>query len=73
MKQKYHKKKNMAFKKEICTGGKISKERLTVLLCSNMVGEFERKFVIGKVKLPRAFKKLDINNFPVNWYWNKKA
>ncbi|XP_025208664.1 tigger transposable element-derived protein 6-like [Melanaphis sacchari] len=65
--------KTMAFKNEICTGGKISKERLTVLLCSNMLGEFERPVVIGKAKRPRAFKKLDINNFPVDWYWNKKA
>jgi len=61
------------FKNEICTGGKILKERLTVLLCSNMLGEFERPLVIGKAKRLRAFKKLDINNFPVDWYWNKKA
>jgi hypothetical protein len=59
--------KTMAFKNEICTGGKISKERLTVLLCSNMLGEFERPLVISKAKRPRAFKKLDINNFPVDW------
>ncbi|KAL4104528.1 hypothetical protein QTP88_019823 [Uroleucon formosanum] len=65
--------KTMAFKNEIFTGGKISKERLTVLLCSNMLGEFERPLVIGKAKRPRAFKKLDINNFPVDWYWNKKG
>lgn len=51
----------------------VRKERLTVLLCSNMLGEFERPVVIGKAKRPRAFKKLDINNFPVDWYWNKKA
>ncbi|XP_025413818.1 tigger transposable element-derived protein 6-like, partial [Sipha flava] len=65
--------KTMAFKNEICTGEKISKERLTVLLCTNMLGEFERPLFIGKAKRPRAFKKLDINNFPVNWFWNKKA
>lgn len=65
--------KAMAFKKEMCSGGKISKERLTVLLCSNMLGEFEKPLVIGKAKQPRAFKKLDINNFPIDWCWNKKA
>jgi hypothetical protein len=57
----------------ICTGEKISKEHLTVLLCSNMLVEFERPLIIGKAKHPRAFKKLDINNFSVDWYWNKKS
>jgi hypothetical protein len=33
---------------EKCTGGKISKERLTVLLCGDMVGEMEKSLVIGK-------------------------
>ena len=65
--------KTMAFKDEICTGGKISKERLTVLLCCNMEGDFERPLVIGKAKRPRAFKKLDVSKFPVEWYWNTKA
>jgi hypothetical protein len=65
--------KTVAFKSETCSGGKISKKRLTVLLRSNMLGEFERQLVIGKAKRPRAFKKLEINNFPVDWYWNKNA
>ncbi|CAI6352918.1 unnamed protein product [Macrosiphum euphorbiae] len=38
-----------------------------------MIGEFERPLVIGKAKRPRAFKKLDVNKFPVDWCWNKKA
>lgn len=41
------KKKTKAFKNEICSEGKISKECLiTVLLCSNMLGEFEPPLVI---------------------------
>jgi len=44
--------KTMEFKNEICTGGKISKERLTVLLCSNILGEFERPLIIDKSKRP---------------------
>jgi len=47
--------KTMAFKNETCSGGKVSKERLTVLLCCNMIGEFERPLVIDKAKRPRAF------------------
>jgi hypothetical protein len=65
--------KIMAFKNEICTVGKISKERLTVFLCSKMLGDFEQPLIIGKAKRPRTFKQLDINNFPVDWYWNKKS
>ncbi|KAL4148757.1 hypothetical protein QTP88_002919 [Uroleucon formosanum] len=52
--------KTMAFKNETCSGGKVSKERLTVLLCCHIIGEFECLLVIGKAKRPRAFKKLDI-------------
>ncbi|KAL4141823.1 hypothetical protein QTP88_004380 [Uroleucon formosanum] len=65
--------KTMTFKNETCSGGKVSKDRLTVLLCCNIIGEFERPLVIGKAKRPRAFKKLDVNKFPVDWCWNKKA
>jgi len=63
----------MAFKNETCSGGKVSKERLIVQLCCNMIGEFECPLVIGKAKRLRAFKKLDVNKFPVDWCWNKKA
>jgi hypothetical protein len=56
----------MAFKSENCSGGKISKERLTVLLCCSMDGEFEKPLVIDKAKRPRAFKKLDVSKFPVD-------
>jgi hypothetical protein len=34
--------KSLAVKGEKCTKGKTSKERLTVLLCGNMVGEMEK-------------------------------
>lgn len=65
--------KTKAFKEETCNGGKVSKERLTVLRCCNIDGEFERPLIIGKAKRPRSFKKLDVNKFPIDWYWNKKA
>ena len=57
----------MVFKNETCSGGKVSKKRLTMLLCCNMIDEFERPLVIGKAKRPQAFKKLDVNKFPVDW------
>lgn len=57
----------MAFKNETRRGRKVSKELLTVLLCCNMIGEFERPLITGKEKRPRAFKKLDVNKFPVDW------
>jgi hypothetical protein len=59
-------------KGEKCTGSKISKERLTVLLCGNMVGEMEKPFVTGKAAKSRCFKNLKIDNLPVIWRNNKK-
>jgi hypothetical protein len=50
----------------------MSKERLTVLLCGNMVGEMEKPLETGKAANPRCFKNLKINNLPVIWKDNKK-
>jgi hypothetical protein len=38
----------LAIKGKKCTRGKTSKERLTVSLCGNMVGEMEKHLVTGK-------------------------
>jgi hypothetical protein len=65
--------KSLTVKEEKCTRGKMSKERLTVLLCGDMVGEMEKPLVIGKAAKPRRFKDLKINNLPVIWRNNKKA
>jgi predicted DNA-binding protein YlxM (UPF0122 family) len=65
--------KTLALKSEKCTGGKMSKERLTVLHCVSMSGEKEPLLVIGKAARPRAFKKLNVNSLPVTWKFNKKA
>jgi len=35
--------KTLSFKNEICTSGKKSKERLPVMLCVNLIGEFEKQ------------------------------
>ncbi|XP_072143609.1 tigger transposable element-derived protein 4-like [Dermacentor andersoni] len=64
--------KSMAFKGEKCTGGKLSKERLTVLVGANMSGSDKLKLlVIGKLKNPRCFK--GITNMPVTYESNSKA
>ena len=48
--------KTLAFKGEQCVGGKNSKIRLTVLLCTNMDGTDKRKLlVIGKSKKATLF------------------
>ncbi|CAI6352429.1 unnamed protein product [Macrosiphum euphorbiae] len=65
--------KTLSFKNEICTSGKKSKERLTVMLCVNLIGEFEKPLIIGKSKKPRCFKNVDIKRLDLHWEANKKA
>ncbi|GBO01180.1 Tigger transposable element-derived protein 6 [Araneus ventricosus] len=65
--------KTLCFKGEKCSSGKISKERLTLLLCCNMLGDFETPVVIGKAKKPRCFKNIDVRKLSVSWKSNKKA
>ena len=49
--------KTMAFKGDRCSGGKKSKERITILVGANMnETEFLRLFVDGKSLKPRCFK-----------------
>ena len=57
---------------EAVSGGKKSKERITVLACTNMSGTDTKKlFVIGKSKNPRCFK--NITSLPVDYRANKNA
>ncbi|XP_049524040.1 tigger transposable element-derived protein 4-like [Dermacentor silvarum] len=64
--------KSMTFKGEKCTGGKLSKERVTVLVGANMSGSDKLKLlVIGKSKNPRCFK--GITNMPVTYESNSKT
>ena len=49
--------KSHAVAGEVCTGGKKSKERVTVLICANMDGsEKVPLLTIGKYKKPRCFR-----------------
>lgn len=64
--------KTLKFKGEKCVGGKLSKERITVLVAANMNGTEKRKLlVIGKSKNPRCFK--NIKQLPVTYKANKTA
>lgn len=65
--------KTLSFKNEICTSGKKSKERLTVMLRVNLIVEFEKPLIIGKSKKHRCFKNADIKRFDLHWEANKKA
>lgn len=63
----------MSFSNETCSEGNLSKERLTVLLCSNMDGEFEKPLIIGKVGKHSYFKNINIDDLGVIWKSNTKA
>jgi hypothetical protein len=65
--------KTFAFRGEKCAGGKMAKERLTIMACVNMAGDSEKLLVIGKSARPRAFRKLNLDSLPVTWRSNKKA
>jgi len=63
--------KTLSFKGEKCSGGKLSKERLTVALCANMSGtEKMEPIVIGKYGKKRCFK--NATNLPCVYKFNKK-
>jgi len=47
--------RTLAQKGDRCKGGKLAKERLTVLLTVSATGQKEPPLVIGKSKMPRAF------------------
>ena len=63
--------KTLGVKGEACKGGKLAKERVTVLLACSSTGEKLKPLVIGKVKNPRCF--INIDNLPVYWESNKKG
>ena len=64
--------RTLQLKGEKCHGGKLSKERITVLPVVNMDGSEKLKlFVIGKFQNPRCFK--NVKSLPVEYHANKKA
>lgn len=64
--------KTLTFKNEACHGGKLSKERVTCLLATNMTGTEKLKvLLIGKSAKPRCFR--GVKCLPVTYKNNKKA
>lgn len=64
--------KTMSYKGDKCTGGKKSKERLSVLFCCNSTGTMKlRPLVIGKSNKPRCFK--GVASLPADYASNKRA
>ena len=63
-----------AFKGEECHGGKLSKDRITLLLGSNMSGTDKIKpVVMGKSAKPRCFAKINTETLPVIYRSNRTA
>lgn len=64
--------RSMVAKGDRCKGGKVAKERITVLLCCSATGEKIRPLVIGRSKNPRCFRG---NKTPleVTYEANKRA
>lgn len=64
--------KTLAFKGEKCSGGKLSKDRLTLLVGANMDGSEKLPLLmVGKSQNPRCFK--NVQTKPVEYRSNKKA
>lgn len=64
--------KTLRVKGENCAGGKLSKERVTLLVGANMCGTGKRKLlVIGKSKNPQCFK--NVKTLPVKYANNQKS
>lgn len=67
--------RTLAFEEERgAPGHKSSKERYTVMTCSNVTGNHKLKLVvIGKAKKPRSFKGTRADNLPVHYFNQRKA
>lgn len=64
--------KTLAFKNDKCFGGKNSKDRITLMVASNMTGSEKIKLlVIGKSKNPRCFK--GVKSLETGYDFNKKS
>lgn len=63
--------RTLEFKGETSSGGKLSKERLNILLCTSSLGEKRKPLVIGKSRSPRCFKNQNTSVF--NYSSNRKA
>jgi hypothetical protein len=56
-----------------CKGGKLAKERITIMLTCSAVGEKLPPLIIGKAKKPRCFSKADVFEYGINYTNSSKA
>lgn len=63
----------MSFINETCSERNLSKERLTVMLCVNMEGEFEKPLIIGKVNKHNCLENINTDDLGIIWKSNTKA
>ena len=59
------------FKSTNLSGGKVSKDRLTLLVCASVTGEKCPLLIIGKSKLPRCFR--GVPELPIEYRSNTNA
>ena len=65
--------RSLVAKGDDCKGGKLSKDRVTVLLCASATGEKLMPLVIGRSANPRCFKSCHRTSLRVTYESNKKA
>lgn len=65
--------RTLALKGSDCRGGKLAKERLTVLLACSSAGEKYKLLIVGKSENPRCFKGVKKSNLPAFYASNRKA
>jgi len=61
--------RTLSIKGDECKGVMKSKNRITVSLCVNMVGDFEKPLVIGRAAVPRCMK--NVKHPPVTLLYNR--
>ena len=65
--------RSLVAKGDECKGGKLSKDRPTVLLCGSASGEKLMPLVIGRSTNPRCFKRGHMTSLRVTYESNNKA
>lgn len=55
--------KTLSIRGEECKGGKKTKDRITISLCVNQDGDFDKLLVIGRAALPRCMR--NVKDLPV--------
>lgn len=65
--------KSLQSRRKKASGGKLAKDRITVLLACSAEGEKLKPLVIGKSFNPRAMRGIPKSELPVKYHANKKA